>query len=71
MEHIGLRRIFATNLVLNQVDQKIAQIAMGHADISTTYKYYVEIEQELENKELSRVDSNVLAEVKNKMAKIS
>lgn len=66
MEHIGLRRIFATNLVLNQVDQKIAQLAMGHSDISTTYKYYVEIEQELENEELSRVDSNVLAEVKNK-----
>lgn len=71
MEHIGLRRIFATNLVLNQVDQKVAQLAMGHADISTTYKYYVEIEQELENEELSRVDNNVLAEVKNKKAKAS
>lgn len=71
MELIGLRRIFATNLVLNQVDPKVSQLAMGHADISTTYKYYVEIEQELENKELSRVDSNVLAEVKNKKEKAS
>ncbi len=67
----GLRRIFATNLLLNRVDQKVAQLTMGHADISTTYKYYVEIEQELENEELSRVDNNVLAEVKNKMAKVS
>ena len=67
----GLRRIFATNLVLNQVDQKVAQLAMGHSDISTTYKYYVEIEQELENKILTGVDDVVLAEVKNKMTKVS
>ena len=67
----ALRRIFATNLVLNRVDQKVAQLAMGHADISTTYKYYVEVEQELENKILAGVDDVVLAEVKNKMAKVS
>lgn len=67
----ALRRIFATNLVLNQVDQKVAQLAMGHSDISTTYKYYVEIEQELENKILASVDDVVLAEVKNKMANVS
>lgn len=71
MERIGLRRIFATNLVLNKVDQKIAQLAMGHADISTTYKYYVEIEQELENEILTNIDNVVLAEVKNKKAKAS
>ena len=67
----GLRRIFATNLVLNKVDQKIAQLAMGHADIATTYKYYVEIEQELENEILASVDDVVLADVKNKKAKAS
>lgn len=67
----GLRRIFATNLVLNKVDQKIAQLAMGHSDISTTYKYYVEIEQELKNKTLAGVDDVVLADVKNKKAKAS
>lgn len=44
---------------------------MGHSDISTTNKYYVEIEHELENEILANVDNVVLAEVKNKKAKAS
>ena len=69
MEHIGLRRIFATNLMLNQVPQKVTQLAMGHSDIATTNKYYVEIGQEVENEILASVDDVVLAEVKK--AKVS
>lgn len=60
----GLRRIFATNLILNKVEPKVTQQAMGHADISTTFKYYVEIDQEYENAELARVDDIVLSNVK-------
>lgn len=44
---------------------------MGHSDISTTNKYYVEIGQEIENEILANVDNVVLAEVKNKKAKAS
>lgn len=55
--------------MLNQVPQKVTQLAMGHSDIATTNKYYVEIGQEVENEILASVDDVVLAEVKK--AKVS
>lgn len=68
----GLRRIFASNLVLNCVNVKIAQKSIGHSDISTTYQYYVEIEEDVVNESLSQVDNVVLAKFKkNKMAEVS
>ena len=51
---------------------KIAQKSIGHSDISTTYQYYVEIEEDVVNEILSQVDNVVLAKFKkNKMAEVS
>lgn len=60
-----MRRFFATHLVLNNVNIKVAQELIGHADISTTYRYYVIVEEEEKNKALEEVDNAVLFDIEN------
>ena len=42
----GLRKTFCSNLARQKVHPKVAQILMGHSDISLTMRVYTEVEED-------------------------